>query len=253
MKDRHILIIEDQVSQAKNLRNHLSDLGYQNITICRNDIEALPLIQDGDFDLALVDIGLENSNLNGVALAKKIKEIQGIPIIFLTGFSDESTIQSTLEVGSSDYLVKPVEPRQLFVSLTRAFSEAATPNPVINSTGGCPFRLEKEYLYINNGSFDKRIHINEFIYAESSGNYVNIYTDKGKLIVPATLKSFLNQFNNSNIVRVHRSYAVNKTKVIERNNKVLILSKRDLEPIKIGRHYKKEVDRHFETMKTVKP
>ena len=252
MSDKQILIIEDEVIHAKKLKKQLLNLGYNNITICRNAQETLSVIKDKNFDLALVDIGLENSNLNGIGLAKKIKEMQRIPIIFVTSFSDESSIKNTSVVGASNYLVKPISDRQLFVSINNAFSDIFVSNPVINNTSGCPFKVEKEMMYVGDGDYQKRISISDFNFAKSDSNYVHIHTDIGKFIVSLTLKGFIEQFTNSNIVRVHRSYAVNKTKVVQRNADVLVLLNYQDNPIPIGKVYRNLVNLHFQSLKSNK-
>ncbi len=253
MIDKRILVIEDEIIHAKDLKNQLAELGYENILVCRNAKEALPLINGVEFDLVFVDVVLQGSQLNGIALAKKIMELRDTPLIFLTGSSDEDTTDSILKINSSAHLVKPVKINSLRVHIQRAFAKKNTSKPLVNTTSGCPFRVEKEYIFIaeNSGNFDKRIHINDLNYVRSDGNYSYIFTDKGDFTVATTLKSFIEQFSNSSIVRVSRFYAVNKMKIIERNNKVLIFDN-GLNPIKIGRTYKKNVDEHFETLKTKK-
>ncbi|MCP3930232.1 MAG: response regulator transcription factor, partial [Bacteroidetes bacterium] len=249
MNEKKILIIEDQIPHARKLESQLNDLGYENINICRNDKEALPLIKEGNFDLALVDIGLENSNLNGIALAAKIADHHNIPIIFITSFSDENNIQNAMDTASVNYLVKPVSNRQLFATISQAFAKSQQATRIINHTSSCPFKVEKEYMYIpeNKGGFYKLVHIEDFNYAASRGNYVDIFTNKGAFTIPITLKSFIEQFNNSNIIRVSSSHDVNKVKITERNSKVMIFSDRNIDPVKIGKKKKKEVDKQFET------
>ena len=254
MTNKHILIVEDEILHAKRIINLLKELGFEKATVCENAKDTLLMIKEQEFDLILMDIGLENSRLNGIALAKKIKAQSSIPIIFITSFSDETNIENSIDINLGNYLVKPVSKEQLFANLKIALAKVTQLPISVSHSTGCPFRVEKEYMYVSNnrGDFDERIKISELNYVRASNNYVMIITDKKEFTVPTTLKEFMAQFTNSNIVRVNRSHAVNKMKVVERNNTVLILADKSIDPIKIGRHYKQNVDLHFETLKTAK-
>jgi CheY-like chemotaxis protein len=82
-----ILIIEDIVLTALNLRNSLEKNGYVVTGIARNLSEAQQSVSQILPDLALVDIILEDSDSSGVDIAQYLYDLRPIPIIYLKGSS----------------------------------------------------------------------------------------------------------------------------------------------------------------------
>jgi len=257
MTDKHILIIEDKIAEARNLQYKLDDLGFDQTTICRNAKEALPVINKGEFDLALVDVELENSKLNGVALAKKIKELWDTPIVFLTGMDDENTTNKILEIENAEHLLKDTEQLDkgvaktvLRVHIQRAFAKKNKPKPLANTTSGCPFKVERESIFIKTKDYHTRIDIDKINYLQSHlGSYTMIFLeDNTSHIASVSLKNFIPKFDNSNLIRIHNSFAINKAKVTDINSKVVILSNKKDNPIPIGKTYKSVIKLHFDTL-----
>lgn len=250
MKDKRILVIEDEIIHAKDLKNQLNELGYENISIARDAKEALPLINETEFDLAFVDVVLSGSQLNGITLAKKITELRGTPIIFLTGSSDEDTTERILEINSSAHLVKPVEINSLRVNIQRAFAKKNGSKPLVNTTSDCPFKIERDSIFIKTKDYHTRIDINNITYIQSNGgSYTKIFLEDNKSYTTSvSLKNIIPKIGNNNLIRVHHSFAINKTKVTDINSKVLILSNKSKNPIPIGKSYKKVIKLHFDTL-----
>lgn len=247
---KHILIIEDEILHARKLQSQLEELGYPNTTVCRNDKEALPLIDKGNFDLAMVDIGLENSDMNGIALAKKIKSKHNVPVIFITSFSDKSSIQETAKTSPSNYLVKPVPSRQLLAAVEHAFLNKKITELSTNISSDCPFKTTKDTIFVGkiNNDFHDRIHVDDIIHIKASGSYCHIVTEKDSHTISTSLSSFLKQFPHPNVIRVHRSHAVNNKKVIARSSYKLRLSNQELIPF--SAKYRSVVEEYFDYVKT---
>jgi len=88
-----ILIIEDEIIVALDIKSALENLGYEVTTIATNHTEALQSIKENIPDIILADINLENS-IDGIDTIKDIKKIHDIPVIYLTAFSDDETIKT---------------------------------------------------------------------------------------------------------------------------------------------------------------
>lgn len=106
----HILLVEDEPSIADNVIFALQIDGFtsDHQLLAARGLEAL---KSGNFDLAIIDVGLPD--FNGFELCKKIREFSNIPIIFLTARSDEIDRILGLELGADDYVTKPFSPREL--------------------------------------------------------------------------------------------------------------------------------------------
>ncbi|OYY94895.1 MAG: two-component system response regulator CreB [Hydrogenophilales bacterium 28-61-23] len=105
-----ILLVEDDRPIADNV---ILALARENLD-CRHvalAAEGLALLRAGDFDLAILDVGLPDGN--GFDLCRTLHGFSDIPVIFLTARSDEIDRVVGLEIGADDYVLKPFSPREL--------------------------------------------------------------------------------------------------------------------------------------------
>ncbi len=87
-----ILIVEDESLIASSIKNILSHLGYKKVYVANSGVGALKIIEEQHPDLVLVDIVLPGK-INGIELAKQVRAHHKIPVIFVTGYSDENTLK----------------------------------------------------------------------------------------------------------------------------------------------------------------
>jgi DNA-binding NtrC family response regulator len=101
-----ILLIEDSAQDAQLVREMLDDRG-DNFVLKRSDrlSSGLRLLEEDSFDVVLLDLGLPDSN--GIdALTNIRNQAPALPIIVLTGLSDETLAVKAISLGAQDYLVK---------------------------------------------------------------------------------------------------------------------------------------------------
>ncbi|MDF2888020.1 MAG: regulatory component of sensory transduction system [Lacrimispora sp.] len=110
----HILLVEDDKAIAKNLMLLLSSEGF-TVTHSSTQGEALAVLSQNQFNLALIDISLPDGN--GFIVCTQIKETLGIPVIFLTACADEASVVTGLNIGAEDYITKPFRPRELIARI----------------------------------------------------------------------------------------------------------------------------------------
>jgi DNA-binding response OmpR family regulator len=108
-----ILIVEDDPLLRHAFRLLLEDAGYA-VREAGSAQEALDVAYAEKPDLIILDIGLPDRS--GLEVARELSEApatRGMPIVALTGRVGHDEQQACLEAGCSDYLAKPVEPREL--------------------------------------------------------------------------------------------------------------------------------------------
>jgi PAS domain S-box-containing protein len=117
MTTRHILIVEDEPQFARVLSKTLerSDRGY-NANVVHSGEEALQKIDEKRPDLVLMDIQL-GGELNGIEAAARINARFDVPVIYLTGYSDDAMLQRAKLAEPYGYLVKPVQDRDLYAAV----------------------------------------------------------------------------------------------------------------------------------------
>ncbi len=105
-----ILIVEDEKEINDIVSDYLSSLGYTTVQ-CFNGREALRDHDPGDFNLLILDLMIPG--LDGVEVARRLREKSDLPIIMLTARDSEADKVLGLEIGADAYMTKPFSIREL--------------------------------------------------------------------------------------------------------------------------------------------
>jgi len=114
-----ILIVEDEVIIANDIKMSVENFGYY-VTAVEGDGETvLKRIKETKPDLVLVDIKL-NGDLNGIELTDIIQKEYNIPVIYVTAYTNEKTIQDAKLTAPYGFINKPFEDRELYATIEMA-------------------------------------------------------------------------------------------------------------------------------------
>jgi two-component system, cell cycle sensor histidine kinase and response regulator CckA len=119
MADLFFLIVEDEGIVAMDIEHSLRRLGYTNIEIASSGEAALDLIGKKKPELILMDILLKGG-MDGVEAAGRIKELCDIPVIYMTAYADEHTLERAKITEPYGYILKPFEERELHTTIEMA-------------------------------------------------------------------------------------------------------------------------------------
>ncbi len=108
-----ILIVDDEIIITTQLKEYLTDMGYEVLKCASSGEQAIELARELHPDLILMDIVISNQEMDGIVAAKNIKEELDIPIIFMTAYSGDKIIQETKEVDPYGFLEKPFQQNEL--------------------------------------------------------------------------------------------------------------------------------------------
>jgi len=112
-----ILAVDDVSLLLSTLRSFLQNTEYKFVGVTSGE-SALKYLQNHKADLFLLDI--EMPGMNGYELAIKLKESgQTAPIIFLTGNAQTECVRRAIEVGASEFIVKPVNGEQVLEKIRK--------------------------------------------------------------------------------------------------------------------------------------
>ena len=120
-KKKTILFVDDEESILNVSSEYFRRKGYQTLT-ARTGAEALEILEQEAVDCCFTDINMPK--MNGLELAEKIRSLDNtMPVIVMTGYpSLENTIQ-TIKNGVVDFLIKPVNLKQMELSLQRVIQQ----------------------------------------------------------------------------------------------------------------------------------
>ena len=127
MTGMHVLVVDDEPAIVEIVRDYLADAGYR-VSTASTGGEAVRQVRAITPDLVVLDLGLPD--IDGLDVARTVREAAPVPIIMLTARSDEADRVVGLELGADDYLVKPFSPRELLArvrAVLRRSGAAAEP------------------------------------------------------------------------------------------------------------------------------
>ena len=123
MEKARIMVVEDERLVALAIESCLKNLGYDVPLTVSTGEEAVRRILEVEPDLVLMDIRLQGA-IDGVEAARRIKESFHTPIVYLTAYSEEQTLQRAKITEPFGYIMKPFEERALQATVEVALYKA---------------------------------------------------------------------------------------------------------------------------------
>lgn len=123
-----VLIVDDQKSVLMTLQSILGGKGHYVVT-ATSTFEALEKVANQKLDLIITDAVMPGG-LSGFELARNLKnskDYKEIPIILLTGKRDQSDVERAINIGVSDYIIKPIDPDILIAKVNSILKQVGKP------------------------------------------------------------------------------------------------------------------------------
>ncbi len=125
MAPKKVLIVEDENIIGMEIKDRLEGLGYDVPGMTVSGENAIEMVDQLRPDIILMDISLKGE-IDGVEAARRIWERRRIPIIYLTAYTDQETLdRARLNSDPVLYLIKPFEEDELKTMIQKALSNAA--------------------------------------------------------------------------------------------------------------------------------
>ncbi len=194
MNSLKVLIVEDDILIAEHIKDFLELFGFSNIYLAHTRNNAAKLIHLIHPQLVLLDINLHGQQ-EGIDLAKMIDETIHCPYIFLTANSDLLVIQKAVNTKTAAYITKPIKQADLFAAIQLALKISPAE--------------EEKHLLVKDGLSTVKIYLNDILYVESQGNYIQISTKKEKITCRQSLEWVKEQLPAYQFIQTHRSFIIN--------------------------------------------
>ena len=117
-----IMIVEDEGLVALELEECLQQMGYTVSTTVSSGAQAIAKAAETHPDLVLMDISLAGE-LDGIETATRVKDLLAVPIIFLSGYSDQKMLKKALSVDRSGFFLKPFNIDELVILVEKMMSD----------------------------------------------------------------------------------------------------------------------------------
>lgn len=164
MTDSKILIVEDEILIAEDLKDMLNSLGFQNIAMVHDKQSALTALESFKPVVALLDVHLENET-DGILIGQHLSETKTCQYIFVTAHSDVEMVKKIIQTNPAGYITKPVKKSDLFASVSLALSKSNSKNST-------------SVIQIKDGYETVLLNAQTIRYVEAEGNYLNLYCDE---------------------------------------------------------------------------
>ena len=119
MSEFKILIVEDEVLIAEDLRDSIEEIGYEVCSVCYDSEKTSQELYRCKPDLVMLDITIRGQK-DGIEIAEIINEYHHIPFIYLTSHSDKATLERAKHTRPGGYIVKPFKDSDLISSIELA-------------------------------------------------------------------------------------------------------------------------------------
>lgn len=120
IQKKKILVVEDDADIIRSIREGLEFHGYEMIGSAVSGEQALSMLEKKTPDLILMDIQLMG-DMDGVETAEQIRSKFKIPVVYLTGFTEDKILDRAKLTDPYGYIVKPFALNELKVAIEIAF------------------------------------------------------------------------------------------------------------------------------------
>ncbi len=238
-----VLVIEDESIVSKDIQHSLKKLGYEVVGSAPSGEKAVELALELKPSVILMDIMLKG-DMNGIEASAEIKKTLNVPIIFLTAYADENTLEKAKITEPYAYIIKPFKEIDLHTSIEMALYKHGKEMEVLKERDMLYSIVEnkdsKDFIFVKSNSRLVKLNTQDIYFVEALKDYVVINTQSARFTIHSTMKDIERKLPDQQFLRVHRSFIVRLDKIasIEQPN---IILENDKKIIPIGGSYKEEL------------
>lgn len=243
MSKTNILIVEDESIVAKDIQHSLKKLGYTVVGMCSNGEDAIKTAEEMSPDLVLMDIMLKG-DMSGIEAADQIRQRMNIPVIYLTAYADESTLNKAKVTEPYGYIIKPFKEIDLHTAIEMAIYKHEKETDVKKERDFLYSLVEnkdaKDIIFVKSNSRLVKVRTEDIYFIEALKDYVVINTGNTRYTVHSTMKDIEKKLPPNEFIRVHRSFIVRIDKIVAIDHANLIIED-DKKQIPIGGSFKDDL------------
>ncbi|MGF6846901.1 two-component system LytT family response regulator [Chitinophaga sp. W3I9] len=227
------IAIDDEPVALAVIKNHAAKVPFLEMKgFFTNAFEAIDFLSKEKVDLLFLDIKMPD--ISGLDF---LSSLPHPPMtVFTTAYSEHAV--KSFELDAIDYLLKPFS----LIRFMKACNKANNLLQLKQQNGPAPGKEQTDYIFVKSGYEQFRIVLDDILYLESAGNYVNFILTDRKLISRLSMQEAVDLLPIGSFTRVHRSYIV-ANKKIERADRNSLYIKNI--PIPIGAAYAPAIERIF--------
>jgi DNA-binding LytR/AlgR family response regulator len=251
MAGTNVLVVEDEKIVSKDIQLSLKKLGYNVVGTADTGEMAIQEALDKKPDIVLMDIMLKGT-MNGIEAAMQIREKMNIPVIYLTAYTDGSTLERAKKTEPHGYIIKPFKEVDIHTTIEMAIYKHSKELEVIKERDMLYSLVEgnkeeQDHIFVKSNSRLVKLKVSDIYFVEALKDYVVINTLEKRYTIHSTMKDIEAKLRADKFMRIHRSYIINVDRIaaIEQPNVIL---ENDKKVIPIGGSYKDELSERINLM-----
>jgi len=231
MKTR-CLIVDDEPLARELIKGYVAKLeNFEIVAECSDAMKALNTLRAKPVDLMFMDIQMPQ--ITGIEFLKTLKHP---PKVIITTAYREYALDG-FELDVVDYLLKPITFERFLKSVNK-FYQMNQDDVQVVSGHSFDKGADESFIYVKENKKVIKIYLSEIKYIEGLSEYVQIYTDKRKVIVKTSLTQMEEKLPNEQFLRIHKSYIISVSKIEAFTANTIEIQNKELP---IGRSYKNVV------------
>lgn len=226
------LIVDDEPLARELIRSHVEKLeNFEIVAECSNAMKALNLLREMQVDLVFMDIQMPQ--ITGIEFLKTLKHP---PKVIITTAYREYALES-FELDVVDYLLKPITFERFLKAVNRYYQMNQDGVQLIANKSS-EKSSEEIFIYIKENKKVVKVYLSEIKYIEGLSEYIQIFTDKRKIITKTSMAQMEEKLANENFLRIHKSFIVSISKIEAFTANTIEIQGKELP---IGRSFKNAV------------
>lgn len=223
------IVIDDEPMALEVIQRLTEKVTFVELAAYFTDsFEAMAFLQTNKIDLIFLDIKMPD--ISGIEF---LKSISNPPMVIFTTAYSEHAVES-FELDAIDYLLKPFSLTRFLKACNKAYEHYELRQNKNNSFSGI------SSVFIKSGYEQIRVELDDILYAESNGNYVQFVLENKKIASRLTMSETEALLPASEFIRVHRSYIVAKKHIQKIDRKSIWIQQTELP---IGAAYLLEIEK----------
>ena len=241
MANVNVFIVEDESVIAMDIQMCLEKKGYTIVGTASNNKDAIEKIEKTDPDIILMDIMIKGDS-DGIDTAKQVLDLKQIPIIFLTAYADQKTIERAKDANPYGYILKPFKEVDLYTTIEIALSKFKKDKDAANYLKFALLdTVSNNSIFVKTKQRIEKVWFTDLLYVEALKDYVVLKTSDKNYTVHSTMKDMAAKLPNNHYTRVHRSYIVKTDRIKAIEDAHVVMDDKAETKIPIGKLYKKDL------------
>ena len=217
------ITVDDEPASREILEKYISECTLLSlISSCKNAFEANEIITQEQIQLIFLDINMPK--LSGI---KFYKSLSNPPFVIFTTAYPEYAVEG-FEVDAIDYLLKPFSFERFLKSVNKALN-IINQKDNINHVPFIVLKSDKKLF---------RVNLSDINYLEALGDYIKVDYMNQTIMVHDTFQNLLSQLAESNLIRVHKSFAISLNKFDHIDGNLIKIKDKS---IPIGQKYRSDL------------